>query len=302
MMDPLPRILAIDDTPANLFTLGAVLGAQFDLQIANSGAMGIAQAQESLPDLILLDVRMPEMDGYEVCRRLKADPITRDIPVLFVTAQCSSAEETLGLEAGAEDFITKPFSPSVLRARVLTHLTIKRQADRLRSMAFIDGLTGVANRRRLDEALEREWRACRRTRSPLTLAMIDIDYFKRFNDTYGHLAGDVCLKEVATALMGCMGRPHDLIARYGGEEFVCLLPATDLAGAKAKAEELRGAVQALGIRHAASDVAPVVTVSIGVTSVLPTAELTTERLLAVADDRLYTAKRNGRNRACCIDD
>ncbi len=302
MMVPLPRILAIDDTPANLFTLGAVLGAQFDLQIANSGAMGIAQAQESLPDLILLDVRMPEMDGYEVCRRLKADPITRDIPVLFVTSQCSSAEETLGLEAGAEDFITKPFSPSVLRARVLTHLTIKRQADRLRSMAFIDGLTGVANRRRLDEALEREWRACRRTRSPLTLAMIDIDYFKRFNDTYGHLAGDVCLKEVATALMGCMGRPHDLIARYGGEEFVCLLPATDLAGAKAKAEELRGVVQALGIRHAASDVAPVVTVSIGVTSVLPTAELTTERLLAVADDRLYTAKRNGRNRACCIDD
>ena len=302
MMVPLPRILAIDDTPANLVTLGAVLGAQFDLQIANSGAMGIAQAQESLPDLILLDVRMPEMDGYEVCRRLKADPITRDIPVLFVTSQCSSAEETLGLEAGAEDFITKPFSPSVLRARVLTHLTIKRQADRLRSMAFIDGLTGVANRRRLDEALEREWRACRRTRSPLTLAMIDIDYFKRFNDTYGHLAGDVCLKEVATVLMGCMGRPHDLIARYGGEEFVCLLPATDLAGAKAKAEELRGAVQALGIRHAASDVAPVVTVSIGVTSVLPTAELTTERLLAVADDRLYTAKRNGRNRACCIDD
>ena len=298
MTERLHRILAIDDVPANLLTLGAALGDCFELQIATSGAIGIAQALQSTPDLILLDVMMPEMDGYQALCILRAEPTTQDIPVIFVTAQNSPADEMRALEAGAADFISKPINPAVLRARIQTHLTLKRQADQLRAMVFVDGLTGVANRRQLDESLLNEWRACRRAQSPLTLMMIDIDHFKQFNDTYGHLAGDACLKAVAAAMNAGIGRSHDLLARFGGEEFVCLFPATDLIGARAKAEQLRLAVQALAIPHADSSVAPVVTVSIGSATTIPRAEYNVDPLLNCADDQLYQAKRSGRNRVC----
>jgi diguanylate cyclase (GGDEF)-like protein len=294
-------ILAIDDTPANLLTLGKALGGEFDLQFATSGAAGVALAIESLPDLILLDVMMPDMDGYETCHRLLADPATRDIPIIFITAQNSPDDETRGLEAGALDFISKPVNPAVLRARVRTHLTMKRMADQLRSMALVDDLTGIANRRCLFETLENEWRVCQRINTPLALAMIDIDHFKRVNDSYGHQSGDVCLIAVASALKACLGRPHDLIARYGGEEFICLLPGTDLAGAQSKAEELRQSVQVLGIPNAGESTAPVVTVSIGVAVAIPTTEMTPDQLVESADKQLYEAKRAGRNRICCVD-
>ena len=299
MSDLRPRILAIDDTPTNLLALGAVLGDEFALQIATSGAAGLALAGKSSPDLILLDVMMPDMNGFETCRRLKADPLTRDIPVIFVTALDSPEDETLGLEAGAVDFISKPLHSAVVRARVRTHLTLKHQADLLRSMSFVDGLTGVANRRQFDEALQREWRACLRTGSSLALAMIDIDHFKQFNDTYGHPAGDACLRAIAGILNGAMNRSHDLIARYGGEEFVCLLPDINLAGARIKVEQLRQAVQSLNIPHAASSTAPVVTISLGLALFVPADELTPEQLVAAADAELYTAKRAGRNRLSC---
>jgi diguanylate cyclase (GGDEF)-like protein len=299
MSDQRPRILAIDDAPTNLLTLGEVLGDEFALQIATSGAEGLALAGQSAPDLILLDVMMPEMDGFETCRRLKADPLTRDIPVIFVTALNSPEDETLGLEAGAVDFISKPLHSAVVRARVRTHITLKRQADRLRSMSFIDGLTGIANRRQFDEALLREWRACLRTGTSLALTMIDIDHFKQFNDTYGHPAGDACLRAIAGILDGAMNRSHDLIARYGGEEFVCLLPDINLTGAQVKAEQLRQAVQSLSIVHKTSSTAPVVTISLGLALFVPTDKLTPEQLVAAADAQLYTAKHAGRNRVCC---
>ena len=299
MSDLRPRILAIDDTPTNLLALGAVLGDEFALQIATSGAAGLALAGKSSPDLILLDVMMPDMNGFETCRRLKADPLTRDIPVIFVTALDSPEDETLGLEAGAVDFISKPLHSAVVRARVRTHLTLKHQADLLRSMSFVDGLTGAANRRQFDEALQREWRACLRTGTSLALAMIDIDHFKQFNDTYGHPAGDACLRAIAGILNGAMNRSHDLIARYGGEEFVCLLPDINRTDAQIKAEQLRQAVQSLNIPHAASSTAPVVTISLGLALFIPTSELTPEQLVAAADAELYTAKRAGRNRLSC---
>jgi diguanylate cyclase (GGDEF)-like protein len=299
MSDSRPRILAIDDTPTNLLALGAVLGDDFALQVATSGAAGLALAGQSAPDLILLDVMMPDMNGFETCRRLKADPLTRDIPVIFVTALDSPEDETFGLEAGAVDFISKPLNSAVVRARVRTHITLKHQADLLRSMSFVDGLTGVANRRQFDEALQREWRACLRTGTSLALIMIDIDYFKQFNDTYGHPAGDACLRASAGILNGEISRSHDLIARYGGEEFVCLLPDINLAGAQIKAEQLRQVVHSLSIPHAASSTAPVVTVSVGLALFIPSSELTPEQLVAAADAELYTAKRAGRNRVSC---
>ncbi len=301
MTDPLPLILAIDDTPANLLTLRKALGDAFDLQIATSGATGLALAIEFLPDLILLDVMMPDMDGYETCRCLLENPATRDIPIIFITAQNSPDDETRGLQAGVVDFISKPINPTVLQARVRTHLAMKRLTDQLRAMAFVDGLTGISNRRCLEETLAREWRACLRARSPLAIAMIDIDHFKRLNDSYGHQSGDACLVAVASALKACLGRAHDLVARYGGEEFICLFPSTDLAGAQRKAEELRQSVQDLGIPNEGASAVSVVTVSVGLAVTIPTTEMTTKQLMHSADTQLYEAKRTGRNRICCIE-
>jgi len=182
-----------------------------------------------------------------------------------------------------------------------THLTLKRLTDQLRSMAFVDGLTGIANRRRMDETLELEWRSCQRTGAPLALAMIDIDHFKCLNDTYGHCAGDLCLVTVASALKTGLGRSHDLIARYGGEEFLCLCPGTDLAGMQVKADELRQAVQALGIPNEGAGAAPVVTISIGVAATVPTPDISPHQVVTMADHQLYEAKRAGRNRVCGVD-
>ncbi|MCP5279796.1 MAG: diguanylate cyclase [Thiobacillus sp.] len=301
MSDTRPRILAIDDTPANLMTLGAALASDYDLQVATSGEAGLELAAARPPDLILLDVMMPEMDGYETCGRLLADPLTRDVPIIFITAQNSPEDETRGLEAGAVDYITKPVNPAVVKARVRAHLTLKLQADQLRAMAFLDGLTGLANRRRFNEALDSEWRFARRTGAPLSLILTDIDHFKPFNDTYGHQAGDACLQAVAQVLMRSVTRSHDLSARYGGEEFVCLLPGTGLAGAQAKAESLRLGVQKLQIPHHASDVAPVVTVSLGVATVSPREGIDSAALVGLADAQLYEAKRKGRNRVCAME-
>jgi diguanylate cyclase (GGDEF)-like protein len=293
-----PRLLIVDDQPINIQALYQVFQADHEVFMATSGEQALDFCRRDPPDLILLDVMMPEMDGLEVCRRLKAESATADIPVIFVTAQEDPADETRALEAGGVDFIVKPVNRAVVRARVRTHLTLKAQADLLRSLAFIDGLTGVANRRRFDESLQAEWRHCRRGAGPLTLIMIDIDHFKRYNDQYGHQAGDACLQQVAAAIKQCLGRSHDLVARYGGEEFVCLLPDCNPAGAARKAEVLRQAVAALGIPHETSSVAATVTVSLGVATCMPDANATADQLLAAADAALYAAKTGGRNRVC----
>jgi diguanylate cyclase (GGDEF)-like protein len=170
----------------------------------------------------------------------------------------------------------------------------------LRSLVFIDGLTGVANRRHFDEALQAEWRRCRRNHMPLAVLMIDIDHFKRYNDHYGHQTGDACLQAVAGALQAAFGRAHDLVARYGGEEFVCLMPECDAAAGQAKAEELRRAVVALGIPHEASPTAGMVTISLGIAAAIPEGDAAAESLLAAADAALYAAKSGGRNRAASV--
>ncbi len=295
---PQPRLLVVDDQPINIQAMYKVFAADHQLFVATSGEQALAFCRRDPPDLILLDVAMPGMDGLEVCRRLKSDPQLREIPVIFVTAYDSPLEEAHGLEAGAVDFISKPVNPAVVRARVNTHLTLKRQADLLRNMAFVDGLTGVANRRRLDDTLDHEWRRCRRNRTPLALLMIDIDCFKQYNDSYGHQAGDNCLRAVAHAVRETLARSHDQVARYGGEEFACLLPDTDLEGALETAERVRRAVCDLRVPHKDSPVASVVTVSLGVAVTVPTAAPGPEALLAAADARLYAAKQQGRNRVC----
>jgi len=294
----LPCLLIVDDQPINIQALYRIFAPDHRVLMATSGAKALAVCKDDPPDLVLLDVVMPEMGGHEVCVRLKANEATRDIPVIFVTSHTDAAEETRGFELGAVDFIAKPVNPAVVRARVKTHLALKAQSDLLRQMVFIDGLTGVANRRCFDERLSSEWRRSVRNSSPLALLLLDVDYFKRFNDRYGHQAGDDCLRRVASAVKAHLLRHGDLVARYGGEEFACILPATDFEGAMAVAAGIEQRVRGLQIEHADSDVCNTVTLSIGVALSVPEPGDAAERLIALADGQLYQAKHTGRGRAC----
>ncbi len=295
-----PRLLVVDDQAINVQALYQAFAADHQVLMATNGEQAISVCINKQPDLVLLDVVMPGLDGYEVCARLKGDDATRDIPVIFVTAHHDEEAETRGLDVGAVDFISKPINPRIVRARVKTHLTLKRQSDLLRQWVYIDGLTGVRNRRYFDERLAEEWSRAIRHDTALSLALIDVDHFKRYNDRYGHGAGDDCLRRVAQALRGELKRPSDLLARYGGEEFVVLLPDTHAAGAALLGQQLAEAVARLGIPHAGSDVAPGVTVSVGVCTKpqgLPAgdARFTPTGLLKAADEQLYAAKTGGRN-------
>ena len=294
----LPRLLVVDDQPANIQAVYQAFSADHQVLMATGGEQALKVAVTKQPDLILLDVVMPGMDGHEVCQRLKADPATRDIPVIFVTGHSDEAAETMGLSLGAVDFISKPINPAIVRARVKTHLTLKAQADMLRQYVYIDGLTGVRNRRSFDEQLASEWGRAMRDATALSVVMIDVDFFKRYNDHYGHLAGDACLRSVASALRQATKRPGDLVARYGGEEFACLLPGTPLEGALVVAQQMGAGVEALGLAHAASSVGPSVTVSLGVCSIHGREPGSAHALLLAADAQLYRAKASGRNRAC----
>lgn len=292
------RILVVDDQPVNIRVMHLALASEHDVFMATCGEQALSFCAKTPPDIVLLDVEMPGMNGLEVCRRLKQDKDTRSIPIIFVTSHQGQEEETACWEAGGVDFVSKPVNPMTLRKRVQAHLTLKFQADLLRELAFIDGLTGVANRRFFDERLEHEWRRAKRSGTPLALIMSDVDHFKKYNDRYGHQAGDDCLRLVAAALKHTLKRPADLVARYGGEEFVCLLPDTPLEGAIAIAADMEAAICALGIDHADSKTAPVVTVSLGVAAIQPDAGASSEILIQQADTQLYRAKQLGRGRWC----
>ncbi len=269
-----------------------------------------ATGGESGVDLILMDIVMPRMDGIEATKRLKADDRFRDIPVIMVTVRDEAASLERALEAGAIDYISKPVNRMELCARVRSVLRLKEETDRrkarerelealtetLEQLSNQDGLTAVSNRRRFDEVYAKEWLRARRDAMPLSLLMIDIDCFKAYNDTYGHLKGDTCLKVVAEAICMALKRPGDFVARYGGEEFVVVLPCTDASGASAIAGEIRENVRGLRLEHATSTAAGVVTVSIGIASVVPRADIDSRELLSASDGALYQAKSNGRDR------
>ncbi|WP_321491353.1 diguanylate cyclase domain-containing protein [uncultured Desulfobacter sp.] len=290
-------VLIVDDTPINIQVLVNALKDTYRVRIANEGrkALSVA-ASEDPPDIILLDVMMPEMDGYEVCRCLKQNPKTMQIPVIFVTTRRSSEDEAFGLNLGAVDYISKPFSIPVVKARVRTHLQLKLRTDKLEALAMVDGLTGIANRRSFDQTLDLDWRRAQRMGSHLSLIMIDIDEFKAYNDNYGHGAGDECLRVVAEAIESIMRRPGDFVGRYGGEEFVVLLPESDLKGTLAMAEKIRLAVKALKIPHAFSGTADHVTISLGCHAMLCESKTSSRQLLQEADQALYFAKQKGRDR------
>jgi len=291
------RILVVDDAMENIQILHHALRDEHEVLFALDGEKALELALEQQPDLILLDAVMPGMDGYAVCAALRASPRLQDIPVIFVTALSQPEDETRALEAGAVDFISKPFNVAVVRARVRSQLTIKRQADAMRELSMTDGLTGVANRRSFNDTLDAEWRRCARAGLPLSVIMIDIDHFKLYNDHYGHQAGDLCLQQVSAAMARCASRPQDMLARYGGEEFILLLPQEAADGAEVVARRILDEVARLAVPHTASTTAPHVTVSLGVCTVLPPLDATdANALIRLADKQLYLAKQGGRNR------
>ena len=292
-------ILIVDDQPANIKVLANLLKSDYTIQVANNGAKALELSlKENPPDLILLDIVMPDMDGYRVCRVLKDNNRTSYIPVIFITAMDDVSDETKGFDLGAVDYISKPFHPDVVKARVRNHMNLKIKSDLLENMSHLDGLTQIANRRHLDETLQSEVKRHKRSEKPLGVVMLDIDFFKPFNDHYGHGKGDECLIKVVQALQSTLKRPSDILARYGGEEFVVLLPETDSEGTKRVAEQLRLAVEQLRYPHEHSKIADHVTVSLGCFSDRLDHQ-SPEELLKRADEALYEAKAAGRNRVVC---
>jgi diguanylate cyclase (GGDEF)-like protein len=290
-----PSILIVDDEVSNIEILSAVLEEDHDIYFATSGAEALEIARTTLPDLILLDVLMPGIDGYEVCAAIKADPLIADVPVIFTTALGDQEAEVKGLTLGAIDYITKPILPIVVRARVRNHLDMKRMRDELAEMAVTDALTGLGNRRRLEKSLNQETARLAHTGGQLSVIILDIDYFKKFNDLYGHTAGDRCLTMVAAALNRAVHHASDMTIRYGGEEFACVLPEVDHHEAIEIAHGIRDRVQALGIPHSGSEASPFVSVSLGVatSACLPGGQ--PEAWIRAADEQLYAAKAAGRN-------
>ena len=291
-----PVVMIVDDEIANIEMIGAILEEDYEILFARSGEQAIAIAQRSAPDLILLDVVMPGLDGYETCRRMKLDPGLMNVPVIFTTGLNSVEYEIRGLSVGAIDYVTKPVQPVTLRRRVGNHIDLKQMRDRLQDMAMIDPLTGLGNRRMLEKLLAEQIARLSRDAEWLSAVMIDIDCFKPFNDIHGHLAGDDCIRAVAGALNGVMRRGGDLCARFGGEEFACILPRTDAEGAGHMAEQIRRAVEALAIPHGGSSAGPVVTISAGVVSRRCDLGLAMPFWIENADRLLYESKNGGRNR------
>lgn len=295
------RVLVIDDVEMNAALIASVVGTLCDVQTATSSQQGLELAVQYNPDLILLDVMMPEMDGFELFRRLKKDQRTAHIPVIFLTGVSDVSAEEIGLNMGAADFIAKPFRTPALLARVRNHLELAHQRHLLERLSHSDGLTGIANRRYFNTMLSREFNRMQRQKQPLALLMLDVDDFKAFNDHYGHLHGDECLQQVAQAIAQCLQRPGDMVARYGGEEFVCILPETPLEGALKLAHDIQEAIAALKMHHVQAQAAEFITVSMGAAAALPNTLADGQQLLASADARLYRAKRSGRNRIVSSD-
>ena len=323
-------ILVVDDRPDNIELLMVILTLQgYKVEQASRGNLAIESAIARPPELILLDVSLPDMDGFKICQKLQAEIYTKDIPIIIISAFSETDFKIKAFKCGASDYITKPFQIEEVIARINSQLQISRLKSELKSknarlerellkrklaekklidlnqqlgkLAAIDGLTQIANRRIFDGVLAREWQRGRREQHALALILCDIDYFKLYNDNLGHQSGDACLKQVAGAITKTVKRPADLVARYGGEEFAVVLPQTLAQNALQVAESIRLQVKDLALPHPKSVVGKYVTLSLGVASLIPRAGYTKKQLLVTADKALYQAKKQGRDRAILIE-
>ena len=288
-------LLIVDDEKQNRLLLTELFGTTYKIIQAKNGVQALEKARQHRPDLILLDVLMPEMDGMGVLRELKRDDATRLIPVIFITALDSATDEENGLNLGAVDYISKPFHPPIVRVRVRNQLQLVHQQRLLEQLASLDGLTGIPNRRQFDATLLKEWHRCQRNQQPLSLIVADVDFFKKYNDALGHAAGDRVLQEVAATLRQAARRPGNLVARYGGEEFVLLLPKTNATSAQALAEGLQQLLHSKALPHPDSSLGPWLTMSMGGNTIVPSTTALDPEFFALADAALYRAKHQGRN-------
>ncbi len=285
-------VMIVDDTKENVRVLQGILGAEgYMLGVALSGEQALEKASKLKPDLILLDVMMPGIDGFETCRRLKQNPDLKDIAVIFLTAKVDVEDAAIGFDAGAVDYITKPFLDKDICMRVRTHLKLQAAMKQLTFLSTKDPLTGLANRRSFLKTLEREYARAERSDDPFSLVFADIDHFKKVNDEYGHAGGDAVLKAIGKFLSG-QGRSIDEVCRWGGEEFLIFLPSTELKGAALKAEKIRSEVAKISVPVGALEIK--VTMSFGVGTYQK--ELSLSELIDHADNHLYKAKEAGRNR------
>ena len=291
-----PTILVVDDMTTTLLLLHDLLKDTYEVKIAKSGtkALEILESPNDI-DLILLDIEMPDINGYDVCKRIKNNETIKNIPIIFITGRTSQEDEEYGLNLGAIDYITKPFNKAIVKLRIKNYLDLKIKNDMLEKLSMYDGLTNIRNRRFFDETFEKTFNEIKRDKKSLAVLMIDIDFFKPYNDNYGHGQGDETLRKVAKALEKTIKRASDFVARYGGEEFVILLKDINKDGVEAVANNLLNAVRELKITHEFSKIEKYVTVSIGVSYYNSSSDITKLELLLKADETLYNVKNSGRN-------
>jgi diguanylate cyclase (GGDEF)-like protein len=293
-------VLIVDDEKTNISTLTHILSPEYTIFAAKNGNDAIEIANEYSPDVILLDIVMPEMDGYEVIAKLKSCDKTKEIPIIFITGLSNTEAEEKGLALGASDYISKPFVSSIVKLRVQNQIQIMGQIKKIRSLSLTDLLTGLPNRRSFDDRLCLEWEHARRNKTSLSVFFIDIDMFKCYNDEYGHLQGDTALKEIAKVISQSLNRSVDYVARWGGEEFVVLLPTTDWSGAMKAAENIRRNVENTQIPFDDGRTTNI-TISIGLNSITPVPGCSIRDFINSADQALYHAKKTGRNKVCKYD-
>ena len=291
-----PTILVVDDMTTTLLLIHDLLKDTYEVKIAKSGtkALEILESPNDI-DLILLDIEMPDMNGYDVCKRIKNNETIKNIPIIFITGRTSQEDEEYGLNLGAIDYITKPFNKAIVKLRIKNYLDLKIKNDMLEKLSMYDGLTNIRNRRFFDETFEKTFNEIKRDKKSLAVLMIDIDFFKPYNDNYGHGQGDETLRKVAKALEKTIKRASDFVARYGGEEFVILLKDINKDGVEAVANNLLNAVRELKITHEFSKIENYVTISIGASFYNSSSDITKLELLLKADETLYNVKNSGRN-------
>jgi len=290
-------ILIVDDEKMNIIALTNILSPEYIVFAAKNGRDAVEIANEYMPDVILLDIVMPDMDGYKVINLLKNSIRTQAIPVIFVSGLHDQSDEERGLILGAADYISKPFSPAIVKIRIQNQIMMINYINTIKHLGMTDQLTDLPNRRSFDERIRMEWNRAIRDKTPVSVLYIDLDKFKNFNDSYGHQQGDVVLRTVAKIFAREVKRSADFVARMGGEEFVVMLMNTEASGALEVAERIRQSVESARIPLSNGHTAGV-TISIGVHTQIPAPDSMFDEFLGCADNALYTAKRTGRNRAC----
>ena len=290
-------ILIVDDAQFNIMSLTKILSPKYTLHVATNGIEAINAAKVFLPDVILLDILMKGMDGFEVITALKNTVETREIPVIFITALNSYEDEEKGLLLNAADYISKPFSPAIIELRVRNQMQIVNQINTIKRLIMFDALTDIPNRRSFNERLGIEWRRAVQNQTSIGILMMDLDKFKVYNDTYGHMQGDVLLQSAAKNFEHALRRASDFVARWGGEEFAALLPDADKNKTEEIAEKMRANIESMVVL-CANGLETKTTVSIGANSIVPTVESSIDAFITQADTALYEAKEKGRNRVC----